>query len=795
MPFLSRIPSLVFGLFLVASAFAADAPVAQPAQEIAFGRDTRIHWIGHPDRAATPTLSLPAPFLRTEFVVSKAVRQARLVITARGLFEAYVNGERVADDWLVPGWTDYRKRAQLLSYEVTSLIREGTNALGVILADGWYSGIGFFFREERLYGEEPSVRLRLDITYADGSFQSVASNDQWRVTTGPILSADLFDGEAYDARNELPGWSLPGYDDTRWQRAQLRDTADSESIIYQEKIFPPVRVTDRISGLSVAKGPGGEWIFDMGQNMVGVGSLKLQGRAGQRITLRFSEMLNADGSLYTGNLRNAKATDSYIFAQDGFVKWHPRFTFHGFRYVSVEGVGDDEPPLDTIEGLVLQSALKPTGSFACSDDDINQIQSNIVWGQRGNFLEVPTDCPQRDERLGWSGDAQIFARTAAFNYDVSAFFEKWMTDMRDARNQGIFVDIAPDDPLRKVSGSSPGWADAGVIVPWVMYERYGNPRILEDNYEAMKAWVDWLAHKSQPRGLLWNETGYGDWLALDKESPRNASDTNTPKSLVGTAYFAHSADILSHVASVLGHKEDAERYADLHRRVRAAFQKKFIAPDGRIAGDTQTVYLLALGFDLVPEGLRERATAHLVDNLKARNWRLSTGFIGTGLLLPVLDAVGRNDVAFKLLKQDAYPSWLFSVRQGATTLWERWNSYTSEGGFGPAHMNSFNHYAYGAVGEWIYGVLGGIRPASPGFKDILIKPIPGAGITWVNCALESPYGKIASNWQIKDGRFYLEAVIPEGSSAQIMLPDGSTHRVGAGTHRYCVSYDPTQGHD
>ncbi|MBC2594002.1 family 78 glycoside hydrolase catalytic domain [Ruficoccus amylovorans] len=746
-------------------------------------------WIGHPERGAAEMVSLPAVYLRKPFEVTGEVKKATLHITARGLFEAYLNGERTDEDWLVPGWTDFSQRQQVLSYEVTDLLREGQNVLGVILADGWYAGIGFFFREERIYQEEPALRLRLEIELADGSTQLVNSDESWQAATGPVLSADLFDGERYDARLEMPGWAAPGFEAGGWGSVAVRDDYPEAQIVYESKRMPPVRPTAQVAAKSVTRGPGGEWIFDLGQNMVGVAELKATGRSGQAVTLRFAEMLNSDGSLYTENLRKAAATDTYIFGQEGESRWAPRFTYHGFRYVAVEGLESDEPPaLDTVTGIVLGNALRPTGHFRTSDERLNRLQENIVWSQRGNFLEVPTDCPQRDERLGWTGDAQVFARTATFNYDVSAFFNKWMADMRDARNpEGAFIDVVPGDP-RVQTGSSPGWADAGVIVPWVMYERYGDKQILADNYRAMKEWVDWLEAQCAPRGLLWNETGYGDWLALDKENPKRASDTNTPRSLVGTAYFAHSADLLSQVADVLGHPTDAAHYRDLFERVRAAFQKAYISSDGRIRGDTQTVYLLALGFGLVPDSLRAKAVDHLVEDLEKRGWRLSTGFIGTALLMPVLDQVGRNDVAFKLLQQDAYPGWLYPVSLGATTMWERWNSWTPEAGFGPPHMNSFNHYAYGAVGEWMYAVLGGIRPLSPGFGRVMIAPTPGGGVTWVECSLESPHGLISSDWKIDDGYFSLKAILPPGVGGEVVLPNGEKHSVGEGAHRYRIAW-------
>jgi alpha-L-rhamnosidase len=419
------------------------------------------------------------------------------------------------------------------------------------------------------------------------------------------------------------------------------------------------------------------------------------------------------------------------------------------------------------------------GEFACSNELLNQLQSNIVWGQRGNYFEVPTDCPQRDERLGWTGDAQVFVRTATFNMNVAPFFEKWMADMRDAQQpNGEFPHYAPRLDEKR---SSAAWADAGVICPWVIYERYGNLQILADNFDAMRRWVDF--QETSSKNLIRPNTGYGDWLAIDAPKPGAAP---TPKPLIGTAYFAHTANLVAKAAAALGRKTEAEHYAQLAGRIKAAFNREFVNADGRLIKETQTGYLLALGFDLLPESKREVAVAALIEDIKSRDWHLSTGFVGTGLLMPVLSKVGRNDVAYRILLQETYPGWLYSIRQGATTMWERWNSYTHTDGFGPVGMNSFNHYAYGAVGEWLYAVIAGIDAGAPGFKKILIQPQPGGGLTWAKGRLDSPYGVIATEWKLDGDNFTLAATIPANTTATVLLPNGERHEVGAGQHNFTV---------
>lgn len=735
----------------------------------------QARWIGHPPRFTHR--SVPPVYLRRGFPLDAKPVRARLYISARGIFETEINGVRVGDDCFVPGWTDYSKQNQYLTYDVTEALAAGQNVIGIILADGWHNGrLKWGAHRRNWYGKDTSVIARLVVDTAAGTQVSIVTDPSWRAATGPILESDIYNGEKYDSRAELGDWSKPGYDAKDWLEPRVDSTETGRLVA---KVIEPVRRQETIKARSVNRAPGGEWVFDFGQNLVGRAKIRMAAADGRTVTLRFAEMLNPDGTLYVANLRTAEAVDRYTFSNDKPVEWEPRFTFHGFRYVGLSGV-DGEPKPDWVEAVVLHTDAPSAGDFSCSNELLNRLQANIVWGQKGNYLEVPTDCPQRDERLGWTGDAQVFVRTAAFNMNVSPFFEKWMADMRDAQQpDGQFPHYAPRLDETK---SSPAWADAGVICPWVIYQQYGNTRILADNFESMRRWVDYQEQTSQQ--LIRPDHGFGDWLAIDAPDAGNAP---TPKSLIGTAYFAHTAHILSEAAKVLGRDAEAKHYAGLSQQVKTAFNERFVQPDGRLKKETQTGYLLALGFDLLPEALRPAAVKALIADIESRDWHLSTGFVGTGLLMPVLSKAGRDDVAYRILMQESYPGWLYSIRQGATTMWERWNSYTHQNGFGPVGMNSFNHYAYGAVGEWMYAAIAGIDAAAPGFRKILIHPRPGGGLTWAKGRLDSPYGVIASEWKLTGSRFSLKVTIPPNTTAIIRLPNGETHETGAGARSYEIT--------
>jgi alpha-L-rhamnosidase len=707
----------------------------------------------------------PSPYLRKAFSLDRPVSKARLYATARGIYELSINGKKVGEDVLAPGWTDYDRRVQYQAYDATPLLAEGPNVLGAVLGDGWYSGFFGFDPKQRgaHYGINPQLLAQLDVEYEDGSRESVASDGSWRCSTGPILHSDLLMGESYDARDEMPGWSEPGFDDSEWYGVEVEEIGDTNLVAQPDE---GIRVTEELEAKTVTEPEDGVYIFDMGKNMVGWVRLKVEGEAGTEITLRHAETINPDGTLYTTNLRAARATDRYVLAGEGEEVYEPRFTFHGFRYVEVTGY-PGEPPLDAITGRVVHSDTPPTGSFECSSAMVNELQENILWGQRGNFLSVPTDCPQRDERLGWMGDAQVFVRTASFNMDVAAFFEKWMVDVQDAQSrEGAFPDVAPlltGSGLMDLSRGAPAWGDAGIIVPWTIYRTYDDTRIVERHYDAMARWMEYL-HEGNPDLIRKHRMGnnYGDWL-----SPRG---DHTPKHLLATAYWAYDAKLMAEMAEATGRYEDAKAYGSLNERIKDAFNEAFVSPDGRIEGETQTCYLLALHMELLPEDRRPAAAEHLVRAIEREDWHLSTGFVGVGYLCPVLTETGHTDVAYRLLLNETYPSWGYTIRNGATTIWERWDGWTEENGFQSPNMNSFNHYSLGSVGEWLYRYVAGIDLGSPGYGRIIIRPRPGGGLKHARGDYDSVRGRISSSWKIEGDRFTLEVLVPPNTTATVHVP-------------------------
>lgn len=709
------------------------------------------------------------PYVRREFRVEKPVRSARLHASALGMYEPWLNGERVGDAWLAPGWTDYRVRVHAQTIDVTDSLRQGENVVGFMVGPGWYAGRAGLFHAREFYGSVPGVLAQLDITYEDGTTTRVVSDASWERHDGPIIVSDIMDGEVYDARGEVPGWCTPGAGLDKgdgWSAVTTR----AESVAIEPPPDLPVRVLERLPAKSARMVAPGRWVFDLGQNMVGVARIRVEGGAGRVVTLRHAEMLNPDGTLYLENLRGAAATDTYVCRGGGEETWSPRFTFHGFRYVEVSGL-ESAPAVGAVEGLVLGSDLPPTGEFECSDSRLNRLYSNIVWGLRGNYVSIPTDCPQRDERMGWMGDAQAFIPTAARVANVAPFMSKWMVDVRDAqRADGAHADVAP--VMKGLSYGTPAWADAGVIVPWTIYEVYGDRRVLERNIDSMRAWVEWC--RAHSTGLIRDKdrgNDYGDWLSIEAE---------THKDLIGTAYFARSADLLARSYDVLGRAGEAAGYRGLFEEVRRAFAARFVAADGTVANGTQTSYLLALGFDLVPPERREDAMGHLLRDLESRGWRLSTGFIGVGLLLPTLDDAGHPDAAYRLLMQDEFPSWLFSVKHGATTIWERWNGWTPDNGMNDPGMNSFNHYALGSCGEWLFTGVGGIRADEPGFGRCTIRPRLGGGLTWARASVRTVRGKIGTAWRVRDGRVTLQVSIPANVTATVHVPTADPSSVREG---------------
>ena len=730
--------------------------------------DWKAEWIGAA-LVGSPFAPAPAPFLRKEFTIAKSVASARLYVTTLGLYEMYCNGERIGADVFTPGWTDYHRRIPYQTYDVTTQLKAGENALGAILGDGWYCGhVGMQSRQ--FYGDRPKLFAQLKIRYADGSEDSIVSDGAWKTAFGPITASDFMMGENYDARLELPGWNHPAYADSAWRPVQIFP-ATGVRLVAQRG--PTVRKTQEIVPIAEPK-PSGDWagatqLFDLGQNMVGRIRLKVSGPKGTTVRMRFAEVLNPNGSLYLDNLRTARSTDYYTLRGDGEEIYEAHFTFHGFRYVDLHGF-PGTPTKDAVTGIVLHSDTPPTGEFSCSDPLINQLQSNIQWGQRGNFLEVPTDCPQRDERLGWTGDAQVFIRTAAFNMDVAGFFTKWQHDLADAQSaSGAFPPVIPNvtNPGDPAADGGPAWADAGIICPYTVYLCYGDKRILETHYDSMARYLQHLENESKdfirrhPDLNVWG--GFGDWLSINAE---------TPPDLIGTAFYAYDAHLMTEIAKILGKMEDTKRHAETFEKVKAAFHRRYITDEGVVASGTQTAYALALHFDLLPENLRSAAVNALVKNIKDRGTHLSTGFVGSPYLNHALTAGGRNDMAYTLLLQKTFPSWLYPVTHGATTIWERWDGWTEEKGFQDRGMNSFNHYAYGAIGAWLYQTVAGIDidPEHPGYKHFFLKPIPGDGLTSAKAAFHSIRGKIESDWRIEGGVFHWNIAVPANTTATVWVP-------------------------
>lgn len=699
------------------------------------------------------------PYVRKCFTVDKPVRSARVYATSLGVYELRLNGKQVGDQHLAPGWTDYPTRVLYQVFDVTNQIASGKNVLGAVVAPGWFCGHAGLFNAEGYYGKAPALLAQLEITFQDGSTQRVVTDESWKTTPGPLLMADMHRGETHDATAAIAGWDTTEIDDALWGAATVR----AEVRHLQADVAEPVRVLQELPAKAVTEPKPGLWTFDLAQNMVGVVRLKVNAPKGTVITLRHAEMLNPDGTVYTQNLRAATSTDTYVCAGNGEEVWQPSFTFHGFRYVELTGLAE-MPPLDTITGVVLGSDMSVVGEFSCSDPRINQLQSNIVWGLRGNYLSVPTDCPQRDERMGWMADAQVFLPTAAFNSDVAPFMTKWTTDIMDAqRADGAHSDVAP--VMKGLSFGTPAWADAGAIVPWTIYEMYGDTRILSRTVDSMTKWVEWC--RAHSTGLIRDKdrgNDYGDWLSINAD---------TPKDVIGTAYFARSTDILARTLRVLGREDDAKRYETLLSEIKAAFNEKFVSTDGRIHGNTQCGYVLALEFDLLPQELRAKALRFLVEDIEARQMHLSTGFVGVSHLLPVLTAGGESDIAYQLLMQDSFPSWLFSVKHGATTIWERWNGWTPEIGVHPDFgMNSFNHYSLGSFGRWLFESVAGIArdPSCAGFGRVILHPLPTTHLTSAKGKLRSICGTIESSWNSTDDRYTLSISVPVGVVATVCVP-------------------------
>lgn len=762
--------------------------------------DWQAMWIGN-DLTAYGRGSIyhlpPAPFFRTEADLKPGIKKARLYVTSLGIYEFEINGQRVGKDYFAPGWTDYDKRVYYQTYDVTDMVKRGTNAFGAIIADGWYAGyLGYALLVGNpvvrgFYGEFPKLKAQIEIEYNNGEKQVIVSDKSWRTNHGPIIEADFLNGETYNANLEFVNWSKTGFDDSSWIVATEYPSGSERKI----EAYPgnPVQVHSEIKPISVEAREDGTYIFNMGQNFAGVVRLnQVKGNKGDTIVMRFGEMLHPDGSLMTENLRMARAINTYVMKGDpGGETWTPRFTFQGFQYVEVSGFSAT-PSLDAITGLALTTMTPEAGYIETDNDLVNQLYSNIVWTQRSNFLEVPTDCPQRDERLGWTGDAQVFVQAATYNSDIAAFFSKWTIDLNDAqRYDNTYPIYAPAPPVRITDTYSPGWSEAGIIVPYALYMTYGDTRIVERFWPNMTAYLRFMEDKADGN-MIYKEAsfedispkgGFGDWLSIGKK---------TPPDLLASIYFAYCASLMHQMALAIGKTEEAAYFEKLRTDIRKAFSKHYTDGNGRFItnaaaygdgsgyvdghmgfdGHTQTAYANAIFKDMLDPVNFEIAGQHLAELIRAHNNSLSTGFLGVRPLLPALSATGRSDLAYMLLLNKKYPSWLFEVVNGATTIWERWDSYTKEDGFMSASMNSFNHYAFGSVNEWMFGNMAGIKTDLPGYRRFFIQPeIAQEGINYVRATYRSINGEIVSSWEKRPGQeVAYHIVVPVNTTAHVALP-------------------------
>ncbi len=774
--------------------------------------DWKAQWISFRDDSPLHTnrraLFLPpAHHYRKDFTATKTVRRATIHASALGLFELHLNGRRVSDSWFEPGWADYRQRAHYRTHDVTALVQTGANRVGAIVADGWYAGyvgygllVGYGPNKigRNFYGKTPALLAQLEIEYTDGTHETIGTDASWQVTSdGPIREADLIMGESYDARLDEPAWAQPREATPSWRWAQAiraEDNGSTRATFYdpsgprevelgfqkprrlQAYAAPPIRVTEELPARRLTEPRPGVYIFDLGQNIAGVVRLKVNAPAGTRLKLRFGEMLHPDGRLMTENLRRARATDEYICRGGGIEIWTPRFTYHGFQYVEISGL-PSRPPLEAITGLALHNDTPITGEFACSDEVMTKFWRNTLWTQRANFIEMPTDCPQRDERLGWMGDAQVYARTATYHADVSAFFAKWIDDVREAqRDFGAYPDYAPYPMAHGAPGQTWGtaWTDAGVIVPWTMWKVYGDTRLLENHWASMTRFLEWRRQRAPDfRGKQDGNT-WGDWLNVNEE---------TPIEYVDVCYFAYSTARMAEMADALGKAEEAAGYRALWKKIRESWAREYLSAGGTLKVSTQTAHVLALWADLAGPQSARLASA-LAERIERNDFRMATGFLGTKPLLGVLTDHGQHDLAARLYQSRRFPSWGYEVVNGATTVWERWDSFTKEHGFDGDSgknndaMNSFSHYSFGAVNEWAFRQLAGIDTDGAGYQRIVIRPQPpGPGsnpeqtpIHWVRARYDSPRGRIVSAWRRSGERFELEVEIPANTTALIEMP-------------------------
>jgi alpha-L-rhamnosidase len=707
-------------------------------------------------------------YMRNDFELpEKNIEKARVYVTGLGNYVLFLNGERVGEDLLTPGWTHYPERLEYQVYDVKELLESGQNAAGAVLGNMWWSG-GLGWEGGQKYAEGPlKFLMQLQVDFEDGSSETIVTNETWKWDDSPIWADHIYDGEKFDANLEQLGWNTPGFDDSGWNPVE---PAGYEGMLTGPNA-PALRYQIDLEPVALNEPVEGEYVYDLGQNMVGWAKVKINAPQGDTIKLRFAELLHDNGTVAQENLRSADAIDMIVSNGEEIV-WEPKFTYHGFRYVQISGL-NEKPGINDLTGKVIYTDQPFVGEFESSNDLINQINKNVRWAQRGNFYPAPTDCPQRDERLGWMGDAQIFAPTANFNMHLDRYWTKWMFDITDGQDEeGWVYDVNP--PIVVGGPSKPGWGDAVVVIPWLTYRYYGNTRIIEENYEGMKAWVEYMRKESEDDIYVWSEGdgdwhGYGDWIAVEP----------TPSKPIGTAYYFYSTKLLAKMANVIGKSEDAEMYSELAERIAAAYQREYWNTETlNYPGATQTANLLPLAFGITPDILEDQVVQNLVANVLEKDVHPTTGFLGTGYILPMLSKYKHHDLAYQMMNKTDYPSWGYMVKQGATTIWELWNSDSEP----PEGMNSRNHFALGCIGEWVWNNLAGINISDeqPGFKEVVIRPRPVGDLTWAKADYETNYGLLKVDWEKSDGVFTLNLTVPPNSSAKVVLPDAENKVVKEG---------------
>ncbi|WP_289042404.1 alpha-L-rhamnosidase [uncultured Zobellia sp.] len=708
----------------------------------------------------------PARYLRKSFTINKKIKQATAYTTALGLYELRLNGNKVGDDYFLPGWTDYNKRLYYQTFDITDRLQEGENVVGAVIADGWYAGyIGYALlvrldKVREFYGVNPSFMGQIHIEYEDGSTEIIASDRSWKSNEGAIREADIIMGETYDARLEHSGWDTPNYDDSGWKNPKIYTYPNGK---LEAHPGTKVKNVEQLKPIEITEPGPGTYVFNLGKNIAGIAELKVKGPKGTKVQLRFGEILKSDGHIQTENLRKARATDTYILKGEGLETWQPKFTYHGFQYVEVTGYPGN-PTLDAITGLVLSSIETDASTFDSSNAMNNTLFKNINTTQSANFFEIPTDCPQRDERLGWTGDAQIYMRSATYNSDVAAFVTKFLVDLDDAQRwYGAYPNFAPF-PYSRPNQYAPAWMDVGIIIPYNMYKVYNDTRALDFMYEGMQKFMEFQEDASTDYLRPGGGNNWGDWLAVNEE---------TSHDFIGSSFYGYDAKLMAEMAEALGKTKDAANYRNLFENIKKAFAKKYILANGRTTEDTQTTYALALYFDLYPDELAKKGAARLAEKIEKNGYKFATGFLGTKHVMLALSKYGYNDISYKIFQQTEYPSWGYSVENGSTSIWERWNSYTkdnSENSDLNAKMNSFSHYAFGSVAEWMFQHAVGIDTEDSGYRNIIIEPAITKEMDFIEGSYKSINGTIASAWNWKGNRVLMNIKIPVNTKAKVYIP-------------------------